>query len=44
MRKKRKMKKKIKKVYRFPKLESDDFEPTNTPNVQIDIYLACRKT
>ena len=36
------MKKKIKKVHRFPKLESNDIESTNTPNVQIDIYLACK--
>ena len=36
------MKKRIKKIYRFPKLESNDIESTDVPIVKIAVYLVCK--
>lgn len=36
------MRKRIKKIYRFPKLESNDIESTDVPNVKIGVYLVCK--
>ena len=36
------MRKRIKKIYRFPKLESNDIESTDVPKVKIGVYLICK--